>query len=58
MVWETRVQFQVESYQRVKKWCLMPPCLTHSIIRYGLRLKWSNPKKGIAPFPTPRVSNY
>ena len=25
---ETRVQSQVESYQRLKKWYLMPPCLT------------------------------
>ena len=24
---------QVESYQRLKKWCLMPPCLTLGIIR-------------------------
>ena len=30
----------------------MPPCLTLSIIRYGSRVKWSNPGKGVAPFPT------
>ena len=30
---ETRVQSQVESYQRLKKWYLMPPCLTLNIIR-------------------------
>ena len=35
MVWETGVQSQVESYQRPKKWYLMLPCLTLSIIRYG-----------------------
>ena len=51
---ETRVQYQVESYQRLKKWYLMLPCLTLSIIRYGSRVKWSNPGKGVAPFPTPR----
>ena len=28
-----RVQSQVESYQRLKKWHLIPPCLTLSIIR-------------------------
>ena len=26
-------QSHVESYQRLKKWYLMPPCLTFSIIR-------------------------
>ena len=29
------VQSQVESYQRLKKWYLMPPCLTLSSISYG-----------------------
>ena len=48
MVWETGVQSQVESYQRLKKWYFMPPCLTLSIIRYGSRVKWSNPGKGVA----------
>ena len=37
MVREAEVQFQVESYQRLKKWYLMPPCLTLSIIRYKSR---------------------
>ena len=31
----------------------MPPCLTLSNIRYGSRVKWSNPGKGVAPSPTP-----
>ena len=53
---ETWVQSQVESYQRLKKWYLMPPCLTLSIIRYGSRVKWSNPGKGVAPSPTPWCS--
>ena len=54
---ETRVQSQVESYQRLKKWNLIPPCLTLSIIRYISRVKWSNPGNGVAPFPTPRCSS-
>ena len=49
---ETWVRSQVESYQRLKKWYLMPHCLTLSIIRYGSRVKWSNPGKGVAPSPT------
>ena len=40
---ETWVQSQVESYQRLKKWYLMPPCLALRIIRYGSRVKCSNP---------------
>ena len=33
MAWDTWVQSQVESYQRLKIWYLMPPCLTLSNIR-------------------------
>ena len=40
------------------KWYLIPPCLAHSDIRYVSRVKWSNPWKGVAPFPTPRCSSY
>ena len=58
MVRVTWVQSLVESYQRLKKWYLMPPCLTLSIIRYGSRVKWSNPGKAVAPSPTPRCSSY
>ena len=58
MVRETRVQSQVESYQRFKKWYLIPPCLTLSNIRYVSRVKWSNPGKGVATSPTPRCSSY
>ena len=49
------IEFQ---YQRVKKWYLMSTCLTLSITRYVSRLKWSNPGKGVVPFPTPRCSSY
>ena len=38
MIWKTWVQSQVEAYQRHKKLYLMPPCLTLSIIRDGLRV--------------------
>ena len=31
---QTNEQFQVESYQRLKKWYLTPPCLILSILRY------------------------
>ena len=58
MGWETGVQSQVELYQRLKKWYLIPPCLTLSIIRYVSRVKWSNPGKGVAPSPTPQCSSY
>ena len=58
MARETWVQSQVESYQRLKKWYLMPPCLTLSIVRYGSRVKWSNPGKGVAPSPIPWCSSY
>ena len=49
---ETKVQSQVVSYQRLKKWFLMLPCLTLSIIRQGSRVKWSNPGKGVASSAT------
>ena len=58
MAWETWVQSQVESYQRLKKWYLIPPGLTLSIIRYVSRVKWSNPGKGVVPSPTPWSPTY
>ena len=58
MARETWVQSQVESYQRLKKWYLMPPGLTPSIIRYGSRVKWSNTGKGVAASPTPWYCSY
>ena len=42
IVRETRVQSQMESYQRLIKWFLMPPGLTFSIVRQGSSVKWSN----------------
>ena len=58
MAQETRAQSQVESYKRFKKRYLISPCLTLSIIRYVSRVKWSNPRKGEAPFPTPQWSSF
>ena len=58
MARETWVQVQVESYQRLKKWYLMPPFSTLSIIRYGSRVNWSNPGKGVATSPTPCCNSY
>ena len=42
---ETGVQSQAESRQRLKKWCLIPPWLALSTIRWGSRVKWGNPRK-------------
>ena len=57
MAWETGVQSQVESYQKLKKWYLIPTCLTLNIIRYVSRVK-NNPGKGVVPSPTPQCSSY
>ena len=36
MARKTGVQYQIESYQRLKKWYLIPPCLTQ---HYKVRIK-------------------
>ena len=48
----------VESYQKLKKWYLMSPCLTLSIKRYESRVKWVNPGKGGVPSPRSWCSSY
>ena len=40
------------------KWYLTPPCLTLSNIKWGSRVTWSNPGKGVAPSPTSWCINY
>ena len=45
---------QVKSYQRLKKWYLIPPSLTFSSKSYLSRVKWSNPGKEVASSPTHR----
>ena len=52
-----RDSIPVESYQRLKKWYLMPPCLTPSIQKQ-IKGKWSNPWKWVAPLPIPQCSSY
>ena len=52
------IYIYIESYQRLKKWYLIPPCLTLSIIRYVSRVKWVNPGKGVVPSPTPWSNSY
>ena len=37
---------------RLKKWYLMPLCLTIRIIRYLSKVKWSYPGKRVAPTST------
>ena len=58
MVQETWVQSLVASYQRLLKWYLIPPGLTLGNIKYVLRVKWSNPGKGVVSFPTPLCNSY
>ena len=36
---------------KIKKWHLIPPCLTLSTIRYVSKVKWTNPEKNVAPSP-------
>ena len=48
------VQSLVESYQILKKWYLMPPCL---ILRYGSRVKRIYPEKAVVPSPSLRCGN-
>ena len=53
-----RLQSKVESYQRLKKWDLIPLWLALSTIRWGSRVKWSKPGNGVAPSLTTRYSSY
>ena len=45
---KTGDQSLVMLFQRLKKWYLIPPCWTLSILWYGSRVKWINPEKGVA----------
>ena len=49
MAWKTRVQYQIGSYQRLKKWYLLPPCLTLSIIGYRLRVSGTIERQELHP---------
>ena len=37
---------------------MIPSCLTLSIVKNVSRVKWNNPRKGVAHSPTPRYSSY
>ena len=43
---------------KTQKWYLMLPCLILSIIRYGSRVKWSNPGNRVALSSTPQCGSY
>ena len=43
---------------KIKKWYLITPCLTLSIIRYESRVKRSNLGRRVAPPPNNRCSSY
>ena len=45
MIQETGVQFQIELFERLKKYYLMPLCLTLSIIRYRIKSKVEQSRK-------------
>ena len=58
MVRVTWVQSQVTSYQNLFKIVLDTSLLKLSNRRYASRVKWSNPGKGVEPFPTSRCRSY
>ena len=57
MARETRVQSLVESYQRLKKWYLMLPCLTQHY-KVQIKSKEEQSREGVAPSPTSWCSSY
>ena len=48
------VQSLVELYQRLKKMVLDTALLSTLHYKVRIKVKWSNPKKGVAPSSTPR----
>ena len=42
-----RSSFPGRDIPKMQKWYFMPSCLRLRIIRYGLRVNWSNPGKGV-----------
>ena len=57
--WPARLGFNPRSshIKDSKKFYFMPPCLTLSIMRYGSKVKWSNPGKRMTPSLTPWCSS-
>ena len=65
--WSVRPGFNSRSSHTKdsKKWYLLPPSLTLSIIRYGSMVKWSNPGNGVGAIekgtfgsPLTKVANF
>ena len=52
MAQETGLQSQFNSYQRLKKWYLIPHFLTLSITKIWIKSGWSNLGKRVKPFLT------
>ena len=58
MTQETEVQFQVESYQRLKQMVLDASLLNTQHYKVWIKSKGNTPGKGVAPSPTPQYSSY
>ena len=58
MAQDTQVQSRVESYQRLKKWYLIPPWLTLKHYKVWIKGKVEQSRKGVVPSPTPWCSSY
>ena len=56
MIQQTGIQSQIESYQRLKKWYMMPPCLTLS--RPRLHIGVEGIEKQIFRSPSTKVANF
>ena len=56
MVWETGVQSQIDSYQRLEKRYLMPPLFKTQHNKVWGKGMWSNPGKDVVPSLTPWCS--
>ena len=58
--WSRRPGFNTRSSHTKdsKNWYLMMPCLALSIIKWGSKVKWSNPGNEVAPFSIPRCSSF
>ena len=58
MAQKTRVQFQVESYQKLNKMVLDVALFNTQHYKIQINGKWSNPGKGVVPSTTPWCSSY
>ena len=55
MAWESWVQSQVKSYQKM---VLDASLVNTQHYKIYIKGKWSNPENGVAPSPTPWCSSY